>query len=73
MAVFKAISDEHVKLERSPGHHLLLPVTAFGGNGKVLQAMQADQRDEHVKEMSEDASTGRSSTEGKGGNSESTV
>ena len=53
IAGFKAISDEHIKLERTPNHHLLLPVTAFAGNEQVLNAVRNGSCDAEVTELSD--------------------
>lgn len=65
VAVSKAISDEHIQLERSAGHHLLLPVTAFAGNGKILNNIQVNTPDDCVHELDvASASTPTTSTDG---------
>ena len=45
VAVFRKISAQHVKLDRSPSNHLLLPLTAFAGRCEVLQSLQVDVED----------------------------
>ena len=51
VGVFEAVSDQHVKLERSPGNHLMLPVTAFAGHSSVLNAMRVDHPDAGVQKI----------------------
>lgn len=74
MAVFKAISDQQFRLERSPSHHLMLPLTAFAGNEAVLERIfvQEAQNDATVQKMSSEvpdvptSSTENNGEEGRG-------
>ena len=49
VGVFEAISPEHVQLERSPGNHLMIPVTSFAGHSVALNAMKVEQPDPSVQ------------------------
>ena len=40
-AVFHALSEDVIQLERTPNHHLLLPLTAFAGNVALLTSLFA--------------------------------
>ena len=53
VAVFRKISAQHVKLDRSSSNHLLLPLTAFAGRWEVLQSLQVDVDDASVRELSD--------------------
>jgi hypothetical protein len=39
-AVFEGINHEAYQLERSPGNHLLLPVTVFGGRRGLMRSTE---------------------------------
>jgi len=53
-ASFPKLSKNQIQLERAPSFHLLLPLTAFEGNGEVLQAMfvPENHEDGKVRELS---------------------
>ena len=38
-AKFREVSDREVQLERAPSYHLMMPVTAFGGNEEALREL----------------------------------
>ena len=40
-AIFHALSEDVIQLERTPNHHLLLPLTAFAGNVAMLTSMMS--------------------------------
>lgn len=40
-AVFHALSEDVIQLERTPNHHLLLPLTAFAGNVAMLASLMS--------------------------------
>ena len=46
VGIFEAISNEQIQLERTPGNHLVLPITGFAGNQQILKALQVDQPDQ---------------------------
>ena len=54
-AVFPKLTQRVIQLERAPTGHLLLPLTAFGGNTEVLNGLFVDakQVDESLKTLSE--------------------
>ena len=52
IAVFRKLSEQQIKLERSSSNHLLLPMTAFAGRSEVLQALAVDQTDPTVELLS---------------------
>ena len=37
VAVFRQLSEKQIKLERTPNHHLLIPLMAFAGNTPVVE------------------------------------
>lgn len=57
VAVFKKLSNKQFKLERTPSHHLMIPLTAFAGNEPVVQGLflQPGEEDVSVAELSEAA------------------
>ena len=52
IAIFKRLSDQQFRLERSPSNHLLLPLTAFAGREDVLSQIWVTAHDETVAELS---------------------
>ncbi|CAL1141395.1 unnamed protein product, partial [Cladocopium goreaui] len=47
-ALFPKLSDNQVQLERAPTFHLLLPLTAFEGNGKLINELLVTDDDQDV-------------------------
>ena len=45
-AIFPALSNREVQLERAPSYHLLMPVHAFQGNTEVLHGLFAASDDQ---------------------------
>ena len=52
VALFKRLSPEQFRLERSASNHLLLPMTAFAGREAVLEGLRVDAVDEAVAQVS---------------------
>ena len=57
VAVFKTLSSRQFKLERTPSHHLMVPLTAFAGNDKVTNTLflHSDEEDLSVQHLSQPA------------------
>ena len=47
-ALFPKLSDNQVQLERAPTFHLLFPLTAFEGNGKLINELLVTDDDQDV-------------------------
>lgn len=62
IAVFKKLSNRQFKLERTPSHHLMIPLTAFAGNEPVVQGLflHSGEEDLSVTELSESARSSES-------------
>ena len=70
VGVFEAISPEHVQLERSPGNHLMIPVTSFAGHSVALNAMKVEQPDPSVQLLQENPEENAEPQGVRAGNSE---
>ena len=54
IAVFRQLSEKQIKLERTPNHHLLIPLMAFAGNTPVVENLfvQKEEHDSMVASLS---------------------
>lgn len=56
-AIFKKISPQQFQLERTPSHHLMMPLTAFAGNTAVMKNvfLQHGEEDLSVAQLSDES------------------
>ena len=61
-AIFPKLSPNQIQLERASSFHLMMPLTAFGGNEEMLQALMLNKTDEDpaVAELGQEESVQKS-------------